>query len=108
MARWALYRPRRRACWVCTYGAGARPGEGARTPMTAKLNLLTAEGTYGLYQVASLGNQAAVIDGSAVFVATTGSRGQDIGIALAALGAVLDLGLLAWPALGFGYDWDKS
>lgn len=74
--------------------------------MVSKLDLLTASGTYALHEVDALGNQTTVVDGHSVYVADTGSQGHNIGIALAALGAILDLGHLAWPSLGYGFDWD--
>ena len=75
-----------------------------RGKMVSKLDLLTASGTYALHEVDSLGNQTAVVDGRSVYVSDSGSQGQNVGIALAALGAIVDLGHLAWPNLGYGFD----
>ena len=74
--------------------------------MAEKLDLLTTQGTYALYEVGSLGNQQAVIDRESVYVVDTGSQGYNIGVALAALGAACDLGLLAWPHLPES-DWES-
>ena len=65
--------------------------------------ILTLVGEYLLHEVDALGNQAAVVDGRSIYVADTGSRGMNTGIALGAAGALLNLGMLAWPQLR--YDW---
>jgi hypothetical protein len=76
--------------------------------MLRKTTLLTLEGPYAVFEVESLGNQAAVVDAHTVFVADTGHAGINQGVALAALGAALDLGYLAWPALNYDVDPDET
>jgi xanthine/CO dehydrogenase XdhC/CoxF family maturation factor len=72
--------------------------------MGMRRTLLTEHGEFVVHSVAHLGNQRAVVDARAVFVANTGNARVDDGIALAALGACIDVGLLAWPDLGADYD----
>lgn len=71
-------------------------------PRTSRL--MTLRGDFLLHEVDALGNQAAVVDGRSIYVADTGCGGINAGIGLAAAGAVLDLGLLAWPALDYGWE----
>ena len=72
--------------------------------MVRTSNLFTVVGEYVLHEVEALGNQRAVIDGSTIYVADTGHRGVNEGIALAAAGSLIDVGLLAWPALHYSWD----
>ena len=71
--------------------------------MSSKSNLMTEQGNFDVYEVEALGNQAAVIEGRVVYVANTGHHGINVGIALAALGAAIDLGYLAWPTLSYEF-----